>query len=91
MYYRNVRGLKSAITKILSYDYCRDINGQSTKIYFDRKIDFEQLKTKLHVILQRVFKYSLSNQINMYGYNVTVLNIEQLNEIAPPIPKEFFI
>lgn len=90
VYYRNMRGFRAAISrKIKIYSYHDDgpLSGALQIAHKRTQIDIEQL---LADILRRVHDYSI---VTVYhcsaGLNFTTITVNQLSEVAGPIPNEF--
>ena len=90
VYYRSMRGFRASISrkiKIWSYRDDNLLSGVLQIAHRRTQADVEQL---LADILRRVHDYSI---VTVYhcsaGFNFTTITVNQLSEVAGPIPSEF--
>ena len=90
VYYRSMRSFRAAISrKIKIWSFCDygPLSGALEIAHRRTQADIEQL---LADILRRVHDYSI---VTVYhcsaGFNFTTITVNQLSEVAGPIPNEF--
>lgn len=90
VYYRSMRGLRAAISRKIKIWSFRDdgpLSGALEIAHRRTQADIEQL---LADILRRVHDCSI---VTVYhcsaGFNFTTITVNQLSEVAGPIPTEF--
>ena len=89
MYYRSMRGVRAAIrAKIKIWSYS-DSGINSGRIEILHQLTGDEIKKRLNVILQRIYRYDIETHYLAHGFNSTTIKIHELSEVAGPIPPEF--
>lgn len=89
VYYRSMRSFRAAISrKIKIWSFCDygPLSGAVEIAHRRTNADIEQL---LSDILQRVHNYTMKTAYCHRGLNFTTITVNQLSELAGPIPTEF--
>ena len=89
VYYRSMRGLRAAINrrvKILCHGDSSMLSGYIEILHKNTEAEF---MAKIADIMKRIHDYKVETVYLAHGFNSTRIIVNQLSELAGPIPSEF--
>lgn len=89
VYYRTMRGFRAAISRKIKIWSFLDYGPLSGSVEIAHRRTNADIKQLLSDILQRVHNYTMKTAYCHKGLNFTTITVNQLSEVAGPIPNEF--
>ena len=89
VYYRSMRGFRAAINRRIKIWCYRDSSKLSGYIEILHKDTEAEFMAKIADIMKRIYDYKVETVYLVHGFNRTTITVNQLSELAGPIPTEF--
>jgi len=89
VYYRSMRSFRAAISRKINIWSFHDYSLLSGAVEIAHRRTEADIKQLLSDILQRVHNYTIKTAYCHEGLNFTTITVNQLSEVAGPIPNEF--